>query len=179
MSARGPRYAAKQAGQTRYWSDKPCPKGHIGEHFVNGACRECTRLYLEKRRRIRGIGPKAEPQSHDEFLAKRREIMRSWRERNRTKYRAIANKRYERHRERLLEATRKRNAINPEKNRERVRKWERDNPVAAKALHAAACVVRRTCKQAAQVTWADQSAIRDIYRRAQQLTPGDWREASR
>lgn len=40
----GLRHAAKAAGLTRYWSDRPCPRGHVGERWtLTYMCVECYR----------------------------------------------------------------------------------------------------------------------------------------
>lgn len=43
MPAKGARWEAKQKGETRYFSGKPCPKGHITSRLtVNGVCTICA-----------------------------------------------------------------------------------------------------------------------------------------
>lgn len=41
----GARRSAAEAGQTRYFTGIPCPKGHVAERMTNGGhCVECLRL---------------------------------------------------------------------------------------------------------------------------------------
>jgi len=43
------RAEAIERGLTRYFTGKPCPKGHVAEHWVNGrACVECRKASAEK-----------------------------------------------------------------------------------------------------------------------------------
>lgn len=45
-----PRELAKLAGETRYYTGKPCPKDHIAERMVsNGRCVECLREDRDRR----------------------------------------------------------------------------------------------------------------------------------
>lgn len=44
MSERGPRHQAKLAGESRYFTGKPCLRGHLSERITGcGACTECRR----------------------------------------------------------------------------------------------------------------------------------------
>lgn len=38
------RAEAKAAGLKRYFTGKPCPKGHVAERYVNGTCYECIKI---------------------------------------------------------------------------------------------------------------------------------------
>ena len=50
MSARGPRFAAQQAGEARYLGDKPCRRGHLGPRITaTGTCVECRQLKEHER----------------------------------------------------------------------------------------------------------------------------------
>lgn len=45
------RSEARDMGQAKYWSDRPCPVGHPGWKMVhNGECAECRAIRMQARR---------------------------------------------------------------------------------------------------------------------------------
>ena len=49
--AASPRAVAKAAGETRYWTGKPCANGHVAERMVsNGRCIDCMYEWRERYR---------------------------------------------------------------------------------------------------------------------------------
>ena len=61
MNERGPRHQAKLAGESRYFTGKPCLRGHLSERITNcGACTECRRE-LERERYKKNYEKKIKP----------------------------------------------------------------------------------------------------------------------
>lgn len=53
-----PRAAAKAAGETKYPSDRPCPKGHVGwRRTANGSCEICARNLSRELSRTATVDP--------------------------------------------------------------------------------------------------------------------------
>jgi len=48
---------AKSKGLKRYYTGKPCKRGHVSEHFVRGSCVECELLRDRKRNRVDNMTP--------------------------------------------------------------------------------------------------------------------------
>lgn len=144
------RQGARAAGETRYFTGKPCPLGHVVERMVStAACSECARL--KKCAWLRANAGKANAQS------------RAWRAKNREKVRAIK---------------RAWNAANPEGQKARSRRWYEANREKANAQHYAwaernpakvtAAAARRRARVLRQTPpWADHNAIEAVYARAQ------------
>ena len=100
------RKAALALGLPRYFTGKPCPKGHIAERDIKGSCLVCKRQWDKKHH---------SPLSPE----KNRENSRRWRENNLETARARARKRY---------------ALNPQRGCEIARKWQKANPKKHRAL---------------------------------------------
>jgi len=95
MTAIVTRKEALAKGLTRYFTGKPCPRGHVAERITNEAkCSKCERERSSK-------WSKANPE-------RVRDLYRKYREANR---------------EKIREASRKYREANPEKIRERQRKY--------------------------------------------------------
>ena len=75
--------AAKAAGLKRYYTGKPCLRGHISERAVSGqSCLECKRI------------KSASPESRDNRREYMREHMRRWRAENLSKAQSTSRESY-------------------------------------------------------------------------------------
>ena len=136
MSARGPRYLAKQNGEKHYMADKPCKRGHIGLRITaTGTCVECRKITAKQRYHANPEVTKARTKKNytanaEKLRAKRRE----WYYANAEKARAEAAP--------------------------RSREWRKKNPRHHNALTAAhkKIVKVRTPK------WADMVKITEFYK---------------
>lgn len=93
MPAKGQRWEAKQRGETRYFSGKPCPKGHVTWRLtVNGVCTICA---YETWKRTVANSPKrkAWEASRVRDPLKTRHIKAAWKKRNLHKVAADSMKR--------------------------------------------------------------------------------------
>lgn len=89
MGVRGPRSIAIAAGETNYWTGKPCPRGHVAfRRTKNGECVECRTTNI---RTWEANNP-----------ARKKEATRNWKQRNS---------------DRLLQSHREWHAKNPGKRR--------------------------------------------------------------
>lgn len=94
------RKKAKELGLSKYFTGKPCLRGHVAERYSRcGKCTECQSLYLEK-----------------------------YRKNNREKYLASLRGYHQRNRERVLSRQRSYYQENAELMRERARNYFRENP---------------------------------------------------
>jgi 5-methylcytosine-specific restriction endonuclease McrA len=127
------RAEAKAAGLTRYFTGKPCPKGHVADRFTGGGgCVECARLY---NRALRSANPE---------LA--REQRRAWYAANPEPYRERALAWYFANKERSSIRSRARYAANSEELKARNRAWYASNPERRREL----CQNKRARKLAAE-----------------------------
>lgn len=179
MSARGPRYAAREAGLLTYFTGKPCPKGHVAERRVhNGACAECEavakRVAYEKNRdsalmraqKYRDANRaqinekaaarrKADPEKHRQAAARYRErnadaVRARWVEAYKNGLRDYYKKKYVENRDRMLQADRLRRKLNP-------------------GVEQARCAKRRAHRMSATPLWADDRKITAVYTRMKAL----------
>lgn len=137
MSARGPRYIARQNGEPRYMGGKPCVRGHMGLRATSsGVCIECRQLLAQKR--------------YHEDMGKTR---------IRIKLRYAQNKEASRARRRAAYAA------NPDKEREqakyRSREWRKKNPGHRNALKRKYVADKGTRTP----SWANLPAIVDFYKK--------------
>ena len=147
------RQAAKSKGLRRYFTGKPCPKGHVVERFVSTcACVECV---ADKSREWKRTNPQ-----------KASEQKRKWVANNLEKVRAVKKAWSD---------------ANPEGQRRRSRKWYEANKKKAfdnhyrwaernRATVNAAAARYRAAKLNATPPWADHDAIASIYATASALS---------
>jgi hypothetical protein len=94
---------AKAAGLKRYFTGKPCKRGHVAERFVSSA--DCTECNLERLRARKKTNPeKVRAWRRAQYKAnadKERALIRAWQKANPDKH----NARQARRRARKLEAT--------------------------------------------------------------------------
>lgn len=147
------RSEAKARGLKRYFTGKPCPKGHVTERRVSTcACVECE---LAKQR--------AWDKANSE---KKLESDRAWREANHDKYRERQRTWFEANRDRERARKRAWDQANREKKRARDRAWVEANRDKDRASQHA----RRASKLNATPPWADKAAIAAVYAEAERLT---------
>jgi 5-methylcytosine-specific restriction endonuclease McrA len=129
------RTEALASGLSRYFTGKPCPKGHVAErHVSNWGCVECTRLHSlawisanpEPGRARARAWQAANPE-------KKRERQRAWRAANPEKIREWGRAWKTANRKRESERIRARYAANPELAREQARARRAANPEMARA----------------------------------------------
>jgi hypothetical protein len=125
------RAQAKAAGLPRYFTGKPCPRGHVVERTTaNGTCRLCSN-------RMSGVARKNNPEKYIGFS-------REWKRRNKDKVAAYAKaekardpdmsrKRGRRWSRKNQQARRAYSVENAEAIRARVKQWAIDNPEQARA----------------------------------------------
>ena len=101
---RGPRFDAIQNGETRYLSDKPCRRGHLGERMTStGSCIQCRQIKAKEKYHANPKKAVAKVQNY-----------------------------YQKNSELIKEKRRRRYAENPEKelahSRIKVAEWRKNNP---------------------------------------------------
>ncbi len=157
------RTEAKAVGSSRYFTGRPCKRGHIAFRWTAGAlCTECNREWLENNRDLRLTITRQYNQRNKEPKA---EALREWRKQNPGKVRA----QWRRH-----------DAENREKRNLNAANFRRKNPGRIKAANSkyrrshmaksrAWCAARKARIRQAMPSWVDASAIMRIY---QECPPG-------
>lgn len=102
MAHAGPRKAAKEAGQTRYFTGKPCLRGHIAERFVSTkVCVVCA--------------SKHNVDWYASHPGKRSEVQQNWRQNNHEEAlrrgRAYRQRYYERNQAKVFSLNKRRLAV--------------------------------------------------------------------
>ena len=171
------RKEAMAQGLKRYFTGKPCSKGHIAERYVHSICVECQRA-----------------QSRAYYAANPEKInaqARAWAGTNREKVRMLSRTRYAKNPEKDLARARNSRVENPEKFRVRYQIWRVANIEKARASVRAWCIAnpdkcnaqaakRKANKLRATPSWITQEQIRQmaaIYanaKRREAMTGVDW-----
>ena len=112
-----PREQAILEGKTRYFTGKPCLNGHIAERSVKG--RQCILCLAEIKARV----PKERKANYSA----------EWRKRNPEKAKEVLANFRAQHKAQLREQSRKRYANDPEKGRQRTKRWREKNPEGMRA----------------------------------------------
>lgn len=144
------REQAKQKGLTRYFTGKPCPRGHVAERMVS--TRACVACIGEKKRAWSDANP-------DKVNAQKR----GWRGRNLEHARALNLANQKLHRDSANERNKRYRGRHGDKVRAATSKWMATNPdkVAAKGARYRASKLLQT------PAWADHEAIGIVYRAAE------------
>lgn len=139
-------------GEPRYFTGKPCPRGHISERMVS--TRGCVACLSEKKAAWSAANPE-----------KVNSQKRAWRDANLEKARALNLANQKKHRAKANERNRRYAEANREKIAARNALWEQANPhkVLAKAAK------RRAAKRNQMPVWADSQQIESVYARAAEL----------
>ena len=129
--------SARAAGLTRYFTGKPCKRGHVCERTVAGGhCVECHRMadskyYETNTTKIRtkdSVRKKRERiQNRERVLAREA----AWREKNRDSIRAYTACWQKANRDKVREYTRSWYAANSERHAEFTKAWKKANPSAS------------------------------------------------
>jgi hypothetical protein len=162
------RAEARAAGETRYFTGRPCKRGHLVERFVSSM--GCVKCHAETDRAWNAAHREQKAESNRAWHAENREQKAEY---DRARY--VAN--YERetkrsrtwgaaHREQKAEYCRAWNAAHREQKAELGRAWSRANPE-KKAAHRAA---RRAAKRGGARNPGTLEAIQAFYAEAKRLT---------
>jgi 5-methylcytosine-specific restriction endonuclease McrA len=139
------RGAAKAAGLTRYFTGSPCPHGHVAQRMVSTyACVVCLAEYTKR------------------FWAERPGLKKQWQERVKERRQQQKEARKPRYAERNRAYARRYYRENKEKIAQRMR----ERPWVSRAR----VRLRQATQAKATPPWVDVSAIRDIYRSAEEAT---------
>ena len=139
------RKEALALGLKRYFTGRPCPKGHLAGHRIYGGCIECARL------------------GKIEWRKKNPERVKALKLAEQKRNRPAANARNRRyaatHREQLNAAGLARRLAHPEKEKARTKAWAKTHP----ERMAAATARRRAATLRATPGWADKAKIQKVY----------------
>ena len=140
------RKEAKASGLDKYFTGKPCARGHLCERRTLGAqCIECQRLlakkHYEENTDVYKLRASAWGQANPERL---QEIKQNWLDKNRDKFKIVV---------------RRWRSRNPEKVRDASKTWAANNRGVKRARDAR----RRANKLQAQPLWVNKESIRKIY----------------
>ena len=161
---------AEKTGLSRYFTGKPCKRGHIAQRFTKWrACIAChdERNALDYKKR-KAAGEDMNVRGRRSYLKnkeKRSQEQRVYRENNREKERErYARYRMQRH-DQVIAAGRKYREENPDRVRVMVHKWAKENPDKVRAAKAA----RRAAEINAVPKWSEKSDIAALYNEAIRL----------
>lgn len=144
-----PRQIAIKEGNTRYYTGKTCPRGHLSERMVS--TRACCACASEKKAEwIKANPEKVNAQK------------RSWRDANLEHARALNLANQKLHRDSANARTRKYYKLHREELSVRKAEWAKANP----AIGAAKTARYLAAKRHQVPAWADHDAIELIYRAA-------------
>lgn len=134
LALMSPKQAAIAAGAARYFTGRPCKRGHVAERYIWGGCIDCVRLANEglvgvKRELMRKKRQTPEGRAH---LAR---IVRESAARNRDEVRARVERWRAENRGRLEEYEARRYAQDPAFFREKRKRWYRENRDRAAEQH--------------------------------------------
>jgi len=119
------RAEARAQGLKRYFTGKPCKRGHVAERFVSGECVPCKLATNERWRR--------------QNLDKKNAGRRRWIERNKEEFAASSKEYhrdwYARNRDEIRTRQREYNKSNPEVGRDSTRRWRDRNRDVARAAN--------------------------------------------
>jgi hypothetical protein len=143
---------AKVAGLTRYFTGKPCPRGHIAERIVSTrACAECV---CERKHAWSKANPEKVNAQRRSYYKANPEKVKAWKSDEQKRNREAANERNRRYAATHRKQIRLKNLA-----------WEQANPdrVVEKVAR------RRAAKINQMPCWADRESIKAIYREATKL----------
>ncbi len=144
-----PRQMAVKEGNTRYFTGKPCPRGHIAERMVS--TRGCCECVSEKKKAWVAENPEKERAQKRAYKAANPEKVRQWNLDNQKLHRDSANIRQRRW-----------YAANHEQANAATSDWAKANP----DKNCAKTARRRAAQLEQMPSWADQDAIDDVYQAA-------------
>jgi hypothetical protein len=151
--------------------EKSTSEYYFSHGYPNAYCKPCHRA---RSKQYRAANP-------DHYLAK----AKAWKALNADRNKEIDRENYEKNRDRKLARDKARYWSDPERQRERVRKyrernkekvlvavarWQKENPAVAREIKRNAHAKRRAARHSANVSWADSKAMRAIYAEASRKT---------
>jgi hypothetical protein len=114
------------AGLKRYFTGKPCPKGHVSERVTrNGECSACA---VDRSRNYERENREARNKKSREYARRNIDKIREYQAKNRKHLSKKALEWQRRNRDRVLEARRKRYWDNIDESRRKSREWKQNNP---------------------------------------------------
>jgi len=183
------RKEARAAGLKRYYTGKPCKRGHVAERLVsNWSCLDCLRdakaydrranpeKLANRRRAWVTKNPERHAENRQRWLRENRDsylrTKKNYRETHRDEIHASNSKWQKENRDRMNANDKKYRDANKEKNSARIKKWCEANPHMVNARTAR----RRARKLRATPAWLTEEhhqKILDIYTEAAERD-GDW-----
>lgn len=148
---------AKKNGLVRYFTGRQCSQGHVAERYTcNNTCTACqTRTVVAWQDRNPNRVAEWQRQSQKRFLAEKPERVKAIK----TNYRQA-------NRDSLKQKSLEYYQSNTDRYRDAKRRYRKEKPwVAAENQRA-----REAAKLKATPPWADRDAIREVYRKAAELT---------
>lgn len=169
------RAEALASGSARYFTGKPCSRGHIAPRYTAGrACSECSKASTVawQSRNLETVRPKQRDYNKDYYLKKAEELRRknnAYNATNREKRaEAERNRRFSKAEE-IRAKDRARYAADPDGRKIHVRNWQLANPHKLAAYNAR----RRAAELRATPSWLTPEQLSEIaekYREAADLT---------
>ena len=117
---------AREVGVKRYFTGKPCPRGHVAERFVS--TQGCCACALENNKKPENQAAIKRWKASEHGKAKSAEAVSRWQVENPDKVKANQKRYYERNREARIALSKDVQARDPEKKRARMRDWQKKNP---------------------------------------------------
>ena len=162
---------AKQAGATRYFTGKPCKRGHVAERLVS--TRTCVDCHAENQAAYRVAHPDAiaatEKRRYEKHREKRVAKAKKWQQEHPEKCREWAARWAARNPERCREIYKAWRLANLGKVKADLKAWRAANPEHVRAMG----LVHRNTRRAALLNrtpaWSDLKAIEEVYRDASEF----------
>lgn len=154
---------AKAQGLNRYFTGKPCPKGHIAERKAsNCGCTVCLREAVKgyyKTEKGAEAKRKYLESYRTENAENAKEYMREYRAENAERLSTASREYRAENASRIAENQKAWYAANAEQTKNRVAAWREANPELRRQQHAS----RRAAKLLRTVAWSDADAIKEVY----------------
>jgi hypothetical protein len=128
------RAEAKRRGLKRYFTGKPCGRGHIAERWIGGPCVEChkanvNRWHSENREKVNGGYRQRWKRDPEKYRAKNRK----WRKANPDKVREIERRNRLKHPEKRREVVRAYQAKNRDRYDKALKAWRKKHATKVRA----------------------------------------------
>ncbi len=159
---------AKQAGVTRYFTGKPCARGHMSERMASTrACVECHKATQAKYREEKPeVVAAIEARRAAKHCDKRKAKNKAWAKAHPEKCRLWATAWAEANPERKHASNRAWRLANAEKVKTDLKAWRAANPEHVRTMGLIYRNQRRAALLKRTPAWADRKAIADIYQDA-------------